>query len=58
MSMLEERIKRSGKYVEGTAPPASKPDRIGSAPAAVPSKTMKETKSLPSKLSETVTIEK
>ena len=56
--MLEERIKRSGKYVEGGAPPsaASRPDRLVSAP--LPAKGMKETKSLPSNLSETLTLEK
>ena len=58
MSMLEERIKRSGKYVEGAAPAGAKTERIASAPAAT-NKTMKETKSVPADLSkETATLEK
>ena len=58
MSMLEERIKRSGKFQEGGTSSSTKQSRIASAPTAS-SKTMKETKSMPTNLAkESAAIEK
>ena len=51
MSMLEERIKRSGKFVEGGAARAPEPTNQIHAPNAT--KSIKETKSVPSNMAKT-----
>ena len=51
MSMLEERIKRSGKYTEGESIERPPEPRVSSAPPK-----MKETKSVPTNLSKSTAI--